>query len=373
VFELTNGQRKYLGVTQVESSWERVKYNDRVWLFFDGDRLVKQINVEEEYYRETDLNEMTADNRTILLPKTTKGKPKKFNSAAAFQAMAGVGVYFRYFHGYVTIGNFTTQQTFYNEEIGKAGFAGLEIWLKRWIDDTTEDDLKELERFKTANRLHCKYKEGDFFAFKSGRREYGFGRILLDVKRITDPVRAGKTKKKHSGLIHLMGKPLMIKIYKKTSGTADIDLNELKRCEASLSYPIMDNVIFFGEYKIIGNLPLEPYELDFPISYSRSIDLQDRDYVYLQYGLIYMETRISKFNKYLTDPHKTGFVAQNPYRCEGIGFQGSAIGSAYDLRSPENLNIKREIFTFFGLDADKSYSENYETYLTKLSTSRFCQ
>lgn len=29
-----------------------------------------------------------------------------------------------------------------------------------------------------------------------------------------------------------------------------------------------------------------------------------------------------------------------------------------DLRNPKNLKIKRDIFSFFGLDADKSYAKN---------------
>lgn len=36
-----------------------------------------------------------------------------------------------------------------------------------------------------------------------------------------------------------------------------------------------------------------------------------------------------------------------------------------DLRDPENINIKREIFTFFGLDANKSYAENLKLEINK--------
>ncbi|MCL2579761.1 MAG: immunity 26/phosphotriesterase HocA family protein [Oscillospiraceae bacterium] len=364
MFELTNEQRKYLGVAQVENTWEKVKYNDRVYLYFDGDKLVKQINIEDEYYREVELNEMTAENRTILLPKTSKGKPKKLGSAAAYNAFAGIGVYFFYAQGTVEIANFTTQQTFYTERIERDGFKEFEKWLKQWIDETTENDMKELEIFKSSKRQRYKYKEGDFFAFKSGRREYGFGRILLDVYPIIKAVKAGEIKEKHRGLVHLMGKVLFIKIYKITSDTADIDINELKLCEAFPSYHIMDNLFFYGEYKIIGNLPLEPCELDFPISYSRSIESQDRDYVYLQYGLIYMQAEASKFNQYIIDPHKEGYAAQNPFRCESIGFKDSTIEPESDLRSPENEKAKKEIFEFFGLEADKGYYENYKRYLS---------
>jgi len=363
LFELTNEQRKYLGLTQVESSWEKVKFSDKIYLYFDGDKLVKEIIIEEEYYREIELDEITAENRTMVLPKTAKGKPKKFNFTA-LQAMNGIGVYFSFGHSGIKIGNFSTQTTFYSEKIEQEGFEGLKKWLKWWIDNTTENDLKELAFFKSSKRQHCKYKEGDFFVFKTGRREYGFGRILLDVHRICKAVKAGEIEGKHYGLTLLMGRALIIKIYDKTSDSADIDINELKLCEAFPSYPIMDNVIFYGEYKIIGNLPLEPFELDFPISYSKVVSATNRDTVYLQYGLIYLETSISEYSKYLKDPLKEVHSALNPFRCEGIRFKGSPISVASDLRSPENLQIKREIFSHFGLDADKNYYENYEKYLS---------
>ena len=164
--------------------------------------------------------------------------------------------------------------------------------------------------------------------------------------------------------MHLMGRAVIIKIYHKTSSTDDPDLNELKYREAFPSCPMMDNRIFYGEYRILGNLPLEPFELDFPISYSGSLSVTNPDTAYLQYGLIYMETSVSEFSKYLIDPAKKGFDARNPFRCESISFSGAAIDPAHDLRSPENLKIKREIFSHFGLDADKNYFENYEKYLS---------
>lgn len=363
LFELTNEQRKYLGLTPVEGAWERVKFKDNIYLYFDGDKLVKRIIVDEKAYHEIELNEMTADNRTVVLPKTPRGKIKKLNFTA-LEAMNGIGVYFRFGGGRIRIANFSTQITFYYsgwEQEKIEGIDKLKEWLDRWIKDTTEDDLRDLELFRSSKRQHCKYKEGDFFAFKSGRRQYSFGRILLDVTPIRKAVKDGKIKERHFGLRNLMGKPLIIKVYKKTSYTTDIDLNELKHCEAFFSHPIMDNRFYYGEYKILGNQPLEPFELEFPISYSRSISMSEPDFVYLQYGLIYKETHISKFSKYLKDPTK-GRPLINPFRNEGVGFGAETTIEAWDLRNTPNANIKREIFEFFGLDADKSYYENYAIY-----------
>lgn len=366
LFELTNEQRKYLGLTQTQSSWEKVKFNDTIYLYFDADRLVKRITVDENSYFEIELDETTAENRTMVLPKTARGKARKLN-CTALEAMKGIGVYFFFTNGHVKIANFSTQTTFYSsndyhqEEI--TGVEGLKKWLNQWIDDTTEDDLKDIENFRSAQRQHCKYKEGDFFAFKSGGRQYGFGRILLDVSRICKEIEQGKIKESHCGLTHLMGKALVIKVYKKTSDSIHVNLNELKQCDAFPSTYIMDNRFYYGEYQILGNLPLEPFELDFPISYSRSIDPTAPNIAYLQYGLIYMETDISKYNEYLTDPHKEGFAAINPFRCESIGYGISLIDNSRDLRSLENRKIKQELFAQFGLDAHKSYFENYQIFI----------
>lgn len=79
---------------------------------------------------------------------------------------------------------------------------------------------------------------------------------------------------------------------------------------------------------------------------------------------------------------KSGFYEINPYRNEGIGFglnidelekcisdksnnpywEADQYERKNDLRNPENVEIKREIFSFFGLDADKSYEENLKLF-----------
>lgn len=286
LFELTNEQRKYLGLTLIEDSWERVLFNEHITLFFDGDILRKKITVHENSYFETSLNENTSENRTILLPKTAKGKPKKLNFTA-LENCRGIGVYFRY-NGYVTIANFTTQMTFYNSfgnEAEGQSFDDLEFWLNQWIGDTTESDLKLLNDFKCMTRQRKKYQAGDFFTFKLGRKKFGVGRILLVIDPIRKAIEKGTIQEKHYGL-RLMGKPLVIKVYNKVSDTENFDLDELVTCPAFHSDYIEDNVFYYGEYNIIGNRPLQQVELEFPISYSRSIDGQDPDTVYLIFNMV---------------------------------------------------------------------------------------
>ena len=77
--ELTNEQRKYLGLIPVEEDWELVKldykYED-IYFYFDGNIIRKKISLSENSYYETELNEKTTENRTMILSKTARGKIK---------------------------------------------------------------------------------------------------------------------------------------------------------------------------------------------------------------------------------------------------------------------------------------------------------
>lgn len=376
-FEITNEQRKYLGLTFIEDNWELVKLFDN-YFYFNGDIICKQITVEPDGYTERDINELTTENRTLVLPKTNKGKPKKLNFTT-IQSFRGNGIYFSFSNTYLTISNYTTQKTFYSESYENKKLDYLKIWLEKWISESTEEDLQEIEIFKSEKRKQCKYKEGDFFAFKISRRQWGFGRILLDVPK---RIKIDKLKEnKNYGLTHLMGKCLIVKVYHKTSENFNINFEELSDTLALPSQAVMDNHIFYGENPIIGNLPLKMSELDMLISYSKSISTDDKRTVYLQYGLIYEETDISKFDKFLIakDINSYSGYEENPYRKESTGYsldiqelmrcideksnkpywESSEIYDVkFDLRNPNNLEIKREIFRTFGLDADKNYEEN---------------
>lgn len=374
IFELTNEQRKYLGLTPVEENWELVKFSDDVYYYFEDDTIRKKISVKGNYYHEAELNEKTAENRTMILPKTKSGKIKKFNFTAT-QSFSPFGTYFTFSTNGVIIANYTTQRTYYSESFSEKNISldNLKNWLDKWIEESTEEDLKEIEEFKNAKRKHCKFKEGDFFAFKIGRREWAFGRILLDVAKLRKDKNFEKNK--NYGLAHLMGKPLIIKVYHKISDNKNVDLKELSECLALPSQAIMDNIFYYGEAIILGNLPLKDHEYDdMLISVSESISYIDKDIAYLQYGLIYKEIPLSDYLKLIKELK----VDAQTFRREGIGFVidtdnlkeciKAKSNSPYwereskykilDLKNPAHIELKRKIFKAFGLDADKTYEEN---------------
>ena len=374
IFELTNEQRKYLGLIPVEEHWELVKFDNGIYYYFEDDTIRKEIKVSKNYYHEAELNEKTAENRTMILPKTKRGKIKKFNYTAT-QSFSPFGTYFTFSTDGVIIANYTTQRTYYSEifsEKEKISLDNLKKWLDKWMKETTEEDLEEIEEFKNAKRKHCKFNEGDFFAFKISRREWCFGRILLDVFKLKKDENFKKNK--NYGLTNLMGKPLIIKVYHKISDNKNIDLKELSKCLALPSQAIMDNIFYYGEAIILGNLPLKPEENDMFISVSESISGIDKNIAYLQYGLIYREIPLSDYEKLIKELK----IGAQTLRREGIGFvidtyklkecieakSNSPFWEKYkkrnvpDLKNPDHIELKRKIFKAFGLDADKTYEEN---------------
>ena len=374
IFELTNEQRKYLGLIPVEEHWELVKFDNGIYYYFEDDTIKKEIKVSKNYYHEAELNEKTAENRTMILPKTKRGKIKKFNYTAT-QSFSPFGTYFTFSTNGVIIANYTTQRTYYSEifsEKEKISLDNLKKWLDKWMKETTEEDLEEIEEFKNAKRKHCKFNEGDFFAFKISRREWCFGRILLDVSKLKKDENFKKNK--NYGLTNLMGKPLIIKVYHKISDNKNIDLKELSKCLALPSQAIMDNIFYYGEAIILGNLPLKPEENDMFISVSESISGIDKNIAYLQYGLIYREIPLSDYEKLIKELK----IGAQTLRREGIGFvidtyklkecieakSNSPFWEKYkkhnipDLKNPDHIELKRKIFKAFGLDADKTYEEN---------------
>ena len=374
IFELTNEQRKYLGLIPVEEHWELVKFDNGIYYYFEDDTIKKEIKVSKNYYHEAELNEKTAENRTMILPKTKRGKIKKFNYTAT-ESFSPFGTYFTFSTDGVIIANYTSQRTYYSEifsEKEKISLDDLKKWLDKWMKETTEEDLEEIEEFKNAKRKHCKFNEGDFFAFKISRREWCFGRILLDVSKLRKDENFEKNK--NYGLAHLMGKPLIIKVYHKISDNKNIDLKELSKCLALPSQAIMDNIFYYGEAIILGNLPLKPEENDMFISVSESISGIDKNIAYLQYGLIYREIPLFDYEKLIKELK----IGAQTLRREGIGFvidtyklkecieakSNSPFWEKYkkhnvpDLKNPDHIELKRKIFKAFGLDADKTYEEN---------------
>lgn len=291
--ELTNEQRRYLGLELIEPSWERIEIPNNsvkselstgnIILYFDGDILRKEIAVDRNgRYLEKSYALKTQDGRRMIAPLTEKGKAKRLNGVN-LQRCTPKGMYFRYENGQVTLANYTSQQTYYS-----SAFAGLpamsedvlQDFLAQWIANTDETELERIFAFANAGRRHCKFKEGDFFRFNIDRTHYGYGRILLDIHKMR------KSGEKFWDI--LMGRTLAVSVYHIITEDPSVSTETLKKLKSCPSQFIMDNRFYYGEYRIIGYEPL-PENVDYPVMYGRSISARNRDRIQFQRGHVYRE------------------------------------------------------------------------------------
>mgnify|MGYP003618694266 CR=1 FL=1 len=388
-FILNNEQRKVLGLESVQENWTTINLKNQMIVFLDNKTIVKVIEYSETEYTEYQLSEII-DEDGLILPKTNKGKPKKL-SYSSVQSCHKIGIYFKYetkaWVNYAMIGNHTTQKTFYStnfEEINIDTFEKFSAWLHEWQKNFSEKDFFELETFKNETRHNIDIKEGDFFVFKVDKTNFGFGRVLLNIRKL----KKDKNIIGHYGLLSLMGQPLAIKIYHKINPSKNINLSELKQKKSIPAQYIMDNRLFYGDYEVIGNQPLNPEELDFPIHYNNNIkDKKGEVFSYLQYGLLYLETNNPTFDTtfnisyrhYLDIDKESDFMK---YHNSGIGFdlrlnkkilescieknsnlpywEDNRYYQEDDLRNPKNQKHLDLIFNFFELDSQKTYTQNKE-------------
>ena len=263
-----------------------------------------------------------------------------------------------YYNKIIMIGNYDTQKEYYctyMKEKKIEDFKELRNWIEKWIRESTEEDLKDIENFSNEKRVNIHYREGDFFRFKIDRRNYGYGRILFNLY---------KFEKEGNPSWHIfMGRPLLVKIYHIVTKDKNVPKEYLKTLQALPSQYIMDNIFFFGECKIIGNLPIEDWEKDYPIMYGRSISAIDPDKIMLQIGPLYKEIEF-KNNNLISDEYKhsaIGYIldytkeellecmksnSNEPY------WNGKYWGRKYDLRNPKNKPIKEKIFNQFHIEKE---------------------
>jgi hypothetical protein len=291
-FLLTNAQRACMGLTPVDPSWEWVRLKSvckdpdfENWACFDGDTIRKYVCYSPSHYEECTYEEQTAENRTLLLPRTARGKPKKLtNITLSNRKSLGMRLRWSQRIAAVELRHEDTDRTYYSsglEDYAIGTLDNLADWLDRWVAETTPEDLTALGQFLTAKRRRVQAREGDFFRFSIGRRAYDYGRVLLDYYRMK--------KEGHPCWDILMCRPLVVKTYRFITDDPAVPVEVLRELPALPSYYMSDDGIFLGEYPVVGNLPLEIGELDFPIMYGGSISGLDqgRNRTLFQCGRLY--------------------------------------------------------------------------------------
>jgi len=366
-FVLTNAQRECFGIEIVDSGWQMIELKKSTYdtydslAYIDGNKVRKLIQTGEAHYCEYTLSEELSEDRQWLLPKTAKGKPVKL-SASALAKRTAVGMAIRYEREYISVYHATTDQGYFRSaslEIIPKDISDFAQWVQNWCEETTEQDLLDVQSFARRERARRKYAEGDFFRLRLDRRYWIYGRILLNVAQMR--------KDKVAFWDLLPGQPLVVGIYHLLTDRPISDIGLIADRPMLPSEALMDNIFYYGEAEIIGNRPLQRYEQDYPIHYDDSIRPGQHS-VRLQYGRIYREVE-NEHRLFRTDfkngggsffPNVTLRILRSciaagsnlPYWTENRNYLED------DLRNPKYALQRRQVFEQFGLDMETCYRED---------------
>lgn len=285
--ELTNEQRPCFGIQPVDPAWRRVqlirsRYHDfDAFAYLEGDHIRHLIMTGENMYKEHALNETVSPDGMYLFPKTDKGKPVKL-SAAALMKRTPVGMVFWLEKRYtcrMLLYSAQSDQGYFDADLDIA--TDMQAWVDQWCADTTEADLADVAAFANCPRLHVKFREGDYFRFRIGRWEYGYGRLLINYSEMR--------RKNLPFWDQFMGKPLLVGCYRIITSDPNVTPDELDQTAMLPPCMMMDNKLLYGSYEIIGHGAVDLADFDCPIHYGRGYSRDTHHSVFYQCGRVYRE------------------------------------------------------------------------------------
>ena len=316
IFELSNEERKYLGLNEVKETWIRKELTKNYIIYIEENKLVKRIQSEKDCYYESDVLYNLSENHKFILPKTKRGKSKKLTESSVRNLKNGV--YLFWWNNKVILANGKCEQSYYESDIAGFNISTLDDfkdWIKKWIKTTPEEELKEITIFKNKELKRYKYQEGDYFRLKLDKNLYGYGRIIMDIDK--------RQKEEEDYWDIFMGKPIIIELFHIITEEKQVPITKLENIKTFPSQIILNNVILYGEYEIIGHKEL-PENIDYPIHYGRGIKPEDKDTIHFQYGNIHKRIPLKK--EYL--------ITNN----NGKDYKNNSISYTID----NNINIMRE-------------------------------
>lgn len=374
--ELKNHQRKYFGLMPVGDNWDRIELPKGLVCYFDQNIIKKVvINNKEyfDYYSEFD-TEIPTNDRSKVISVGGKGKEKTISLAViADYTHKLVSLRFEIDHTgkvevvrrlYWVINKHVMDLSDNAPMFGRMNTLDeLHEIIDQFIESLPDDHLKRLAGFKKAppqKHKPVKYRSGDFFAIPTKRdlygqpTEYTFGKHLVNISAMR---KNGVVNEQHH-FYNLGTIVQLVTIYDCQSPTIDVDVNLIKSSRCVPPFYMMDNQLMRGNYPIIGNIPVEPHEIVFPMHYGSYVESSRKGY-YFGWGMI------------ITDQvEKIAFKDEDmdyEYRNNGVAFGAPMYLleklrnglPPYDVHSdinhPDNIELKREIFASMGVPMDIDY------------------
>lgn len=398
---LTNEERRYLALAPISSDWDAVKYYSKtnVWYtgltaFFEGNTIVKVITESRRFLADGTENygsfceydtHLETSNRELLLPLTSRGKPKKL-SASNINAVMAFGCQFAISFSLnrdscIGHSNPRANKRF---PIGEANKTALirsnrdfHEFMNYYISTCREDYFAKLEAFKNAKKVTVKYKVGDIFRMELDRTRYCYGVITGEIRKIQ---KMPELPEKHS-FRSLMMVPIIVRYYNLITENPNMTARDLEKIPLGRIDICGDNDIIWGTHTIVDHKKLTEDDLEFNFVCTKIIapsphttlftqDMMMRDGIipkkeyalYIEWGFAQTELSYDKLSEKLknyldgySSPHGGVSMGIDPYDAVPDEKRRQYINYKNNLLNPENREFLNEVFACLGLEPDTDF------------------
>lgn len=352
---ISNEQRKYFGLEEINPNWQEVKVESEnfngfdVVIYIDENIVRKCIIYGPSKYKEMQMNtELTKNLDAIVVDESNK----KTSSLDSIINKAGSGVTILFDASNITIYNENTKIVYYkNFHEDKSNLKTIENfknWVEKWCEESTEADIADVKSFASETQVkHIDFNEGDVFKIKLSRRLYGYGRILLSYAKMRN--------NKEDFWDCLIGTPVIASLYHILTEDSNLSVDQLKGLMSFPSEIIIDSNFYHGEYEIIGNIPVDYDSEDYPIMYGRTVTDKQTHYQNGKTHLVINDKPLYNNFKYNGVAHNLGFDLSVMKKCidessnDSYYMSGPFIAKG-DLRNPVNVEKLNLILKQFALD-----------------------
>ena len=354
---LTNEQRYYYGLTDLENSWDKItrfstthNHYKRTEMYFEKDILKKviyeKVNVINDRknikYLEADINTPTR-NRAFILPKTSRGSEQKLNPSTLLTP-----TYMRE-NLIVYLQNPPNENSVYSFNCSNDQYLPLppeafkddkdfQEYTKQYISELPDDYSYVLDNFHNKKRTTVNCKSGDIFRVQLTPTTYTYGLILCHMRDFLEHVNIPN---KHP-IGHLMCQPVMFRQYDIVTTDKNMTADMLRNVPLRAVDIAQDNDIHWETYPIVAHKSLEENDVDFPFEY---VD-----------GNVYWGLGMHQFGKdYFKDLEYDKILAFGT--C--LSIICSATPSEAELR---NARVLSQIINQIGLDEENAIDEFARLY-----------
>lgn len=266
---ITNSQRNYIGLQEIDSNWKEIEVHSenfqdfKVIIYVDKKIIRKCIIFGEKKYKEMQLDEELNDNFSEIIRKD--GKTSSLDSIVN---KPGLKATISFDAPNISIYNESSKKTFYSNFFEKKenlnNLDDFKNWINNWCNTMSNEEIAEMIRFSGEEEPeNVKYKEGDIFRVKLSRNLYGYGKILLSYKKMRE--------NNENFWNCVMGTPVVASLYHILTPNRNVMISDLEKLMSFPSEIVMDTNFITGNYEIIGNIPVNEKTADYPIMYGREL------------------------------------------------------------------------------------------------------